>query len=85
MQFTRWGRPTPPSSPHWGIHRLNMDPKLGLVEGVEVTVNVPASKTPKGVYYAYPDRRSVDYSASGDGLTFKVRPFDVHEMVVVEF
>ena len=69
----------------WMVHLLNMDPKLGVVEGVEVTVNVPASKTPKGVYYAYPDRRSVDYSASGDGLTFKVRPFDVHEMVVVEF
>ena len=69
----------------WMIHLLNMDPKLRLVEGVEVTVNVPASKTPKGVYYVYPDRRGVDCSASADGLTFRVRPFDVHEMVVVEF
>jgi hypothetical protein len=69
----------------WMVHLLNYDPKIPLVKDVEVSVNVPPDRKVKGVYYAYPAREDVAYKADGNTLRFKMRDFDIHEMVVIEY
>ena len=73
----------------WMVHLLNMSAKTPVVKGVEVTVTIPESREVKAVYYAYPDKEPVVFAEAprkaGKAITFTVRPFDVHEMVVVEY
>ncbi|PIV64421.1 MAG: hypothetical protein COS11_02265 [bacterium (Candidatus Ratteibacteria) CG01_land_8_20_14_3_00_40_19] len=69
----------------WIVHLLNMDPKISLMEGVEVSLNIPTGKKPKEIYYPYPGKEKVAYTVKGNVIRFKVRNFDVHEMVVVRY
>ncbi|MDD2710805.1 MAG: beta-galactosidase trimerization domain-containing protein, partial [Verrucomicrobiae bacterium] len=65
---------------HFVNHSLTNVP----VKGTEVTVNLAPGQTVKEVYYACPEKRSVPHKQDGNRLTFKVRDFEVYELVVVE-
>ena len=67
----------------WMVHLLNMDEKNGLIKDVKIKVKPPHAA--KAVYYAYPDRQEVAFVAQNGMVEFVVRPFDVHEMIVVEW
>ena len=68
----------------WMVHLLNYDPKLPVVQGVEVKVTVPSVEG-LSVYYPYPSRAEVTCSPSGNRVEFRVRDFSVHELIVLDW
>jgi hypothetical protein len=69
----------------WMVHLLNCDPKIPLVKGVEVILNVPQNKKVKSIYYVHPAKEDVAYKADGTKLKFTMRDCEVHEMAVIEY
>lgn len=69
----------------WLVHLLNMDPKVNLVKGVVVSVRPGEGMSPEDVYYPYPQRKRLRYRSKGGELSFRVRNFGVHELIVVTF
>ncbi|MDD5677108.1 MAG: HEAT repeat domain-containing protein [Kiritimatiellae bacterium] len=65
------------------VHLLNIDSKVNLVRGVDVKLRL--GKSIEDIYYPYPTREKVKWTIAGDDVKFKVRDFDVHEMIVVEW
>jgi hypothetical protein len=71
-----------PDQQRWMIHLLNLNPNLGRVTGVGMIVCPPISGDFK---VFYPDTGTVvSYVRTADGILFSPRPFEVHDMIVVE-
>ncbi|MDD5679596.1 MAG: HEAT repeat domain-containing protein, partial [Kiritimatiellae bacterium] len=69
----------------WMVHLFDFGPKRVTNSGVQVEVRCPWSPAEVNVYYPYPARQDVEFkAAAGGGITFTVRDFDIHEMVVIE-
>jgi hypothetical protein len=68
----------------WIVHLLNYDPKLTVVQGVELHVAVPSTDG-LSVYYPHPERAQAAWTASGDRIALKVRDFSIHELLVLQW
>ena len=51
----------------------------------DVQLSVSNTRPAKAVYYPYPDKEQAEFSKADNAIKFTVRPFSVHELVVVEF
>ncbi|MDA1142333.1 MAG: HEAT repeat domain-containing protein [Planctomycetota bacterium] len=73
-----------PEQSRWMIHLLDYDTKSLGVKGASVSVHSPAGKTVKRIFY--PDTNTeVTFSPTETGVTARLRDFEVHDMVVVEW
>jgi len=69
----------------WIIQCLNYDPKLSVVKDMVVKVRPPSLSNLKA-YYPYPARENLVYKELAGGVVeVKVRNFDIHEIVVMEW
>ena len=73
-----------PEHNRWMIHLLNYDPKVDLVKSPALIVHPLEGKTVKRIFYPDTDTE-IKFKATGKGVETKMRDFDVHDMVVVEF
>jgi len=73
-----------PRHNRWIVHLLNYDPKLPVVRGVELKVNIRESR---GVhaYYPFPQKAFVERATEDERNVLKVRDFSVHELIVLRF
>ena len=72
-----------PEKQRWMIHLLNLDANLGRVAGVSMVARPPSSGELK---VSYPDTNTViPYARTADGILLSPRPFEVHDMIVVEW
>ncbi|MFA6715053.1 MAG: ThuA domain-containing protein [Victivallaceae bacterium] len=65
------------------LHLLNYDPAGKTVKGVSAEICVPAAGKPKIFYPA--DKTAVPYLLKEGRICLKVRNFDVHEMIVIQY
>ena len=72
-----------PEKRRWMVHLLNYDPNIERVKGSRITVRPPKTDELKIFYPA--DGQKVQFSRDGNAVSFRVREFGVHEMVVVAF
>ena len=73
-----------PAENRWMVHLLNYDPRLDLVKGPQLTVHPPAGRSVKRMFY--PDTKTeVTFSPGESGATARLRDFEVHDMLVVEW
>ena len=72
-----------PDKQRWMIHLLNIDPNLSRVTGVGMIVRTPSSEKLK---VFYPDTgTAISYVRTADGIVISPRPFEVHDMIVIEY
>jgi len=75
---------TQPDKKRFMLHLLNYNAhKADKVEGVKVKVLIPSSKR-LNVFYPE-DNQKIAHMKEGNYISFIIRDFSVHEMVVVEF
>ena len=73
-----------PENSRWMIHLLDYDTKSAGVKGATLFVNPPAGKTVKRMFY--PDTNTeVTFSPAESGAHARLRDFEVHDMVVIEW
>jgi len=66
------------------VHLLDYDTKSDSVKGAMLTVHPPVGKTVKRIFY--PDTDTVvKFKTTENGVTAKLRDFEVHDMAVVEW
>ncbi len=73
-----------PEHGRWMIHLLDYDPKSDSVKGAAVALHPPAGKAVARLFYPDTDT-DVAFVSAGDGITARLREFEAHDMVVVEF
>ena len=73
-----------PEHSRWMVHLLNYDPNLERVKRPRLIVHPPAGRAVKRMFYPDTDT-SLKFKASGDGVTARMRDFEVHDMLVVEW
>ena len=66
------------------VHLLDYDTKSDGVKGAEMIAHAPEGKTVKRVFYPDTDT-DVKFAAAGGRAAAKLRDFEVHDMVVVEW
>ena len=68
----------------WMVHLLNYDTEVDLVAAPKLLVHPPAGRQVKRLFY--PDGETELESKSAEhGVTAKMRDFDVHDMLVIEW
>ena len=73
-----------PEQDRWMVHLLNYDPQLDLVRGPQLTVHPPAGRSVKRM--SYPDTETeVTFSLAERGASARLRDFEVHDMLVIEW
>jgi len=73
-----------PEHDRWMIHLLDYDTRSSGVKGATLTVNPPAGRAVKRMFYPDTDTK-LKLEASGSGVMTTLRDFEVHDMVVVEW
>ncbi|NLB55741.1 MAG: hypothetical protein GX811_08260 [Lentisphaerae bacterium] len=66
------------------VHLLNYDVNLKQVPAGTITVNFPEGNKVKRAYYPDTDTE-VKTSVSDKGIEIIMRPFEVHDMLVIEW
>ena len=73
-----------PEHGRWMVHLLDYDPKSDSVKGAEIIVHPPEGKAIKRMFYPDTDTEAA-FAAAGGGAAARLRDFEVHDMVVIEF
>ena len=73
-----------PEHSRWMIHLLDYDPNSSGVKSAALTVHPPTGRTVKRMFYPDTDTK-LKFRASGDRVTARLRDFEVHDMLVVEW